>query len=233
MPAGRGRAGRAVGDACRADRGQRVRLARLPARRGPRPAVRIPGARSLRPGARAPLQPGQAAARPVQQGHQRRGAVERGAVQLPLQRPRRAEHGGQRPVHADQRGHQPLLRLGGRPGPADPLPRDGHLRGARPRPDPASPGRAGRAAGHVRRDRPPGGRRAPGPARRHRGRADAGAPVRARAQPAGPRADQLLGLQHDRVPRPAQGLLVLAAAWRPGRRVQGHGQGAARGRASR
>ena len=44
---------------------------------------------------------------------------------------------------------------------------------------------------------------------RDRGRADAGAPVRVRAQPAGPRAGQLLGLQHDRVPRPAPRLLVV------------------------
>ena len=41
------------------------------------------------------------------------------------------------------------------------------------------------------------------------------------------RADQLLGLQHDRLPRPARPVLLLRPAGRPGRRVQGHGQGPA------
>ena len=44
---------------------------------------------------------------------------------------------------------------------------------------------------------------------RHRRGADAGAPVRARARAGRARADQLLGLQHDRLPRPAQRLRPL------------------------
>ena len=46
----------------------------------------------------------------------------------------------------------------------------------------------------------------------------------------GARADQLLGLQHDRLPRAAQPLLLGRAARRAGRRVQDDGQGAAHGR---
>ena len=68
----------------------RVRLARLPARHRPRPALRLPGARSLRPGRGAPLQPGQAAARPVRQGDRGTGGLGPGGVQLPVRRPRQS-----------------------------------------------------------------------------------------------------------------------------------------------
>ena len=64
-----------------------------------------------------------------------------------------------------------------------------------------------------------------------RGRAAAGAPVRLRAGPGRARADELLGLQLDRLLRPAQRLLLVRRPRRAGRRVQGDGQGAARGRA--
>ena len=53
----------------------------------PGPALRLPGARPVRPGGRAALQPEQAAARPVRQGDRRRLRLERGAVLLPLRRP--------------------------------------------------------------------------------------------------------------------------------------------------
>ena len=66
------------------------------------------------------------------------------------------------------------------------------------------PGRPGRRAGHLRRHRPSGHHRAPHLARGHRGRAAAGAPVRQRLPPGGPGAEQLLGLQHHRLPGPAQ-----------------------------
>ena len=44
-------------------------------RRQPGPALRLPGARAVGPGARPALQPGQAAARPVRQGDRGRGAA--------------------------------------------------------------------------------------------------------------------------------------------------------------
>ena len=54
--------------------------------------------------------------------------------------------------------------------------------------------------------RPPGDHRAPDLARRDRRRAAAGAPVRQRLAPGRPGPVELLGLQHDRLPRPAQRL---------------------------
>ena len=56
---------------------------------------------------------------------------------------------------------------------------------------------------------PPGDHRAPDVARRDRGRAAAGAPVRQRLAPGRPGPVELLGLQHDRLPRPAQRLRQL------------------------
>ena len=67
-------------------------------------------------------------------------------------------------------------------------------------------------------------------ARRDRRRVAAGPPHRRRGLPARPRADELLGLLDDRLPRAA---LALRGDARPGARVQGHGQGAAPRRASR
>ncbi len=58
----------------------------------------------------------------------------------------------------------------------------------------------------------PGDHRAPAPARRHRDRADAGAPVRPGPPPRRPGPVELLGLQHDRLLRPAQRLLRPAAS---------------------
>src|ERR1019366_1548986 len=65
-----------------------------------------------------------------------------------------------------------------------------------------------------------GHHRPPDRAGRDRHRADAGASVRLGAGAGGRGPGQLLGLQHDRVPGPAQRLLVVHRAARPGRRVQ-------------
>ena len=62
----------------RADRAHRPHLALLPARRRPGPALRLPRPRPLRPRAGPPLQPGQAAARPVREVDRRPGALGRG-----------------------------------------------------------------------------------------------------------------------------------------------------------
>ena len=70
-------------------------------------------------------------------------------------------------------------------------------------------------------------------ARRHRGRAAAGPPHRRRAPPGREGPDELLGLQLDRLPRPARALRGDGPARRAGARVQGDGQGAPPGRASR
>ena len=63
--------------------------------------------------------------------------------------------------------------------------------------------------------------------RRHRGRAAAGPPHLRRVVPGRARAAQLLGLQHDRLLRPALRVRRHRPPRRAGARVQGDGQGAA------
>ena len=123
----------------------------------------------------------------------------------------------------------PFFDWGNDRAPQTPYHETDHLRGARARADPVPSGGPGGAARHLRRARPPGGDRAPAAARGHRGGAHAGAPVRGRAVPGRPRPDQLLGLQHDRLPGPAQQVLLGRPARRAGQRVQVDGEGAARG----
>ena len=76
----------------------------------------------------------------------------------------------------------------------------------------------------------PGDRRLPEVARGHRDRAHAGAPVRPGPAPDRARPVELLGLQHHRLLRPAQRLLLLRQPRPAGDRVQGDGQVPARGR---
>ena len=75
-----------------------------------------------------------------------------------------------------------------RPAAADPVPRDSHLRGARPRPDQGAPGHPGGAARYLPGPGAPRGHLAPERTRRHGGRADARAPVRHRQPPERARA---------------------------------------------
>ncbi len=110
----------------------------------------------------------------------------------------------QRPVHAQVRGHQPLLRLGERPAAAHPAARVGDLRGPRQGLHPAAPGHPRGAARHLRGPGASGGDRPPEAAGGHRRRAAAGPPVRPGQPAARARAAQLLGLQLDRLPRPPQ-----------------------------
>ena len=92
------------------------------------------------------VQPGQAAARPVREGHRGPGRLGRGAVRLPVRRRRTGVNDARlRPAHAQVGGDQPVLRLEQRPAPAHAVPRDGDLRGARARPDDDPPGPARRA----------------------------------------------------------------------------------------
>ena len=113
------------------------------------------------------------------------------------------------------------------------LGRDGDLRDPRQRLHDDPPGRARGPARHLRRARLRGGDRAPALARRHRGRADAGPPHRQRELPPRPRLHELLGLLDARLLRPALRLRGDRHARRAGARVQGHGEGAPPGRASR
>ena len=137
------------------------------------------------------------------------------------------------PVRAALGGDQPVLRLGQRPAAADPVPRDGDLRGARQGHDDAPPRHPGGRPRHLLRPGPPGDDQALHGAGRHRRRADAGAPVRARQRAGRAGPVQLLGLQHHRLLRPAQRLRLVRRPRRAGAGVQDDGQGAAPRPASR
>ncbi|MDF2848163.1 MAG: hypothetical protein K0R97_2145, partial [Oerskovia sp.] len=263
------RRGPSPGDAGRPRGRRRARLARVPARSRPGDAVRLPGARSLRPGVGSPVQPVEAARRPVRQGDRRAGRRRRVALLVPLRRGARRRRGPRRPArpgrgdgragrhpgrgrashaahavgrpgphhhrglagaHHDVGRGQPVLRLGPRPPAPARLPRLGDLRGARARHDDAPPRRARRAPRHVRGHGAPGRDRAPHGARGHGGRAHARPPVRQRPRARRQGPVELLGLQHHRLLRAPQRLHRVRHARPAGHGVQGHGQGAARGR---
>ena len=76
-------------------------------------------------GARAALQLGEAAARPVRAGDQRADRLGRGGVRLPLRRARQAQRPGLGAAHHDLGRGQPVLRLGRRPAAAHRLPPHG------------------------------------------------------------------------------------------------------------
>ena len=220
---------RGARDPARAHRADPRHLARGAARDPPRPALRVPGRR-----ARGTPTPGCGSTRPSccstptpcavsgtftsepagvrARPHRRREGPARGPRRPRLRGVRR--EGGRGPRR---------LRLGRRATDAAALARHRHLRAARQglhqaaRPDPRG------AARDVRRARPPRGHRLPQGPRRHRGRAAARPRVRLRAAPRGARADQLLGLQLDRLLRAALGVLLLRRPWPAGHRVQADG----------
>ncbi len=224
---------RRLRDGGRAAGGGRLRPARLPAGRDAGSAVRIPRARAVRPGPRPPLQLGEAAARPVRQGDERRHRLGRGGLRLPVRPARLAQRPGLRPAHDDLGRGQPVLRLGRRPRAAHRLPPHRHLRGPRQGPDDDPPGPARGDPRHLRgarppvRDQPSGGTRGDHPG------ADAGAPVHPGPPAGGRGAGELLGLQHHRLLRPAPRVLLAGRPRPAGAGVQDGGTGAAPGRASR
>ena len=232
MPVRRGRAGRPRRDAGRADRGGRVRLARLPAGRRPRasgtgtgctaPTTRAAGTAATRPSCCSTRTARPSTARCT---GTRRCSATASATRAALNTADSAPYMPKNVVI------NPFFDWGDDRPPRIPVPRDGHLRGPRPRPDPAPPGRAGRSSG------------APTP----------GWPIPAVIEHLtrlGVTAVELMPV-HQFVPEhsllargltnywgyntigflaPHNGVLVVAAARRAGRRVQGDGQGAARGR---
>ena len=124
-----------------AARGRRLRLARLPARRRPGPALRLPGARPVRPAHGPAVQPEQAAARPVRQGDRRRGRVGRGACSATSSTiPDERNDDDSAPHVPKSRRDQPVLRLGRRPPPRTPYHEtviyEAHVKGlTQPHPD--------------------------------------------------------------------------------------------------
>ena len=221
-------------------RAHRVQLARLPARRRSRPALRLPRPRAVRPAGRPPLQPGQAADRPVREVDRGQGALEprerapvRAATRRRRRRRPRARRRGLRGRDPQVRRHRRPLRLGGRPPPGHAVRPHGDLRDARQGLHDAPSRRARGPARHVRGPGVRGRDRAPAVARRHRRRAAADPPHRRRVVPRRARAHQLLGLLDDRLPGAALRLRRDRHPRPGGARVQGHGQGPAPGRASR
>ena len=187
--------------------------------------VRLPGRRAVRPGPRAALQPRQAAARPVRPGDRRRGDVRAEVLGYDVGRPRPAERRSTRPAHVPRSMVVDRRSTGARrPAAAAATPTPSSTRctsRASPRPHPGVPqALRGTYAGLAH----PAAHRAPRRPRGDGGRAAAGAPERARGVPRRPRADQLLGLQHHRVLRPAR---------RPTRRRSARGGPAARWPSSR
>ena len=174
------------------------RVARPRRRRRAGHPLRLPRARTVGPVARAPLQRGQAAARPLRPRHRRPAATSTtpcSATRPPTATtpsattatPRRSCRGrSSSPTASTGRATRP---------PQVALVGHGHLRAARARLHAAAPRRPARAA----RARTPGWPTRPSSstcaARGHHRRADAGAPVRQRAVPDPPRPRQLLGLQ--------------------------------------
>ncbi len=164
-----------------AARGRRLRLARVPARRRAGAALRLPGARPVRPGARAAVQPEQAAARPVREGHRRHLRLGPVAVQLHTSATRTAATTRTRRRTCRSRVViNPFFDWG-----VDRPPRrqynetviyEAHVKGLTE----THPGIPEEHPRHLRGDRAPGDHRAPEVARRHGDRADAGAPLRQR-----------------------------------------------------
>ena len=212
-------------DPAPADRAHARDLARRGARHPAGSALRLPGRGPVGPRPGVAVQPAEAAARSVRAGRQRPAAARPG--DLRLRRGRSGVEGRPRlgGKGAAQRGRRRPVRLGRRPPRATPVARHRHLRAARQGHDPAArPGARG-APRDVRRPRDTGGHRLPVRPRRDRGRAAAHAPVRHRAGGRRARADQLLGLQLDRLLRPPRGVLLQRGPRRAGHRVQGDGQG--------
>jgi hypothetical protein len=116
----------------------RARLARLPAGRRSRAALRLPGQRPVRARPRAPLQSVQAPDRPVRQGARRRIDYALPPLRLPLRPAGRGLGAGRRERRrrrAQGRGDRSRVRLAGRPPPRHPWHRtviyEAHVKGSR------------------------------------------------------------------------------------------------------
>ena len=219
-------------DAHRGARAHRVQLALLPARRRARAALRLPRARTVRPGARACASTRQAAHRPVREGDRRADRLrrrERAAVRArrrrrrPLRSTTRTTSTRSRSASSSTRASTGRTTAGRSDPWSETVIYELHVKGftklneARPR----GPAR------HLRRARVRAGDRVPHVARRHRGRAAPDPPHRRRELPHREGALELLGLQLDRLLRAARALRGDRAPRRAGARVQGHGEGAA------
>ncbi len=157
------------------------------------------------PEQRAPLQPGQVAARPVRQGHRRHHPPrprQRPAVRARRRRRRpRDRRRRRRRRHAEVGRPRRDVRLGGRSPAEDPVVGDRHLRDPREGLHQAQRQRPRGSPRHVRGLGLVGGDRVPAEPRRHRRRTAPRAPHRRRVVPRGARSLELLGLQLHRLLR--------------------------------
>ena len=199
-------------------RGRRLLLARLPAQRRARSALRLPDPRRWAPELGLRSNPKKLADRPVRQGH--RGHRRLGPALLPVQLRRRAVAQRRRQRALSSRGASsttPTSTGATTVRSNVPAPRDDRLRGPRQGVHRHPPQHPEELARHLCRPGPPGGHRLPHVARGHRGRAAARPPVRPRRPSGRPAAAQLLGLQLDRFLRPPQRVQQLGRAGRAGR----------------
>ena len=140
-------------------------LARLPARHRARPALRLPGARALRPGQRAALQPEQAAAR--SRTRRRSTAPSSGSSRCSATTsatPTAATTPTRPPQMPKSVVINPYFDWGNDRPPQTPVRRVGDLRGARQGPHPTASRHPRRDPRHLRRDR--ASRRSPSTCRR-------------------------------------------------------------------
>ena len=169
------------GDPNRGRRPPGAQLALLSARGRARAALWLQGARSLRTRRRPPLQPRQAAARPVREGDRRRRRLgarrQRAAVHPQRRRGRRlrARRRGRRRRGPEVGRGRPDLRLGGGHAAAGAVHRHAHLRDPRQGLHDASPRGSRGPARDVRGVGLRAGDRLPQAARDHGGRAAPGA----------------------------------------------------------
>ena len=200
------------------------RLARRHPRRPGRPALRPARRGSVGSRPRSAVQPREAAARPLRACGHRHRHLRPGGAGARRRRPARRQHPRLGAGHAALRRHARHLRLGGRHPAAHPLARHGDLRAARQGLHQAAQRDPRGAPRHLRRPRPPHRDPLPQGPRRDRGRAVARAALHHRARRRRPRAGQLLGLQHDRVPGAGGDVLLRRRARPADHRVQADGQ---------
>ena len=223
----------AARDPAPADRAHARHLARRGARASrPGTALRLPGRRAVGARAGAAVQPAEAAARPVRPGRQRRARSRtRRSSATTVDAPRARDDLDSARQGAARAWSSTTGSTGATTAPRERRWRDTviyelHVKGMTQLHDRVPEELRGTYAGLAT----PGGHRLPVRPRRDRGRAAAHPPVRHRAGGRRARADELLGLQLDRLLRPARGVLLQRGPRRAGHRVQGDGQGLPRGR---
>ena len=184
---------------------RRLLLARLPAERVARAALRLPGARAVGRRTRPALQPGQAAPRPLREGDRRPGRLETRPASRTPSATTTCRNDDDSAASCRSRWSTTRTSTGATTGlPTSRCTSRSSTRCTSRASPPAHPGIPAGTAGHLRRPGAPRRHRLPHRPRRHRRRAAARPSVRPRRPPGRAGAAELLGLQLDRLPRPAQ-----------------------------